>query len=319
MIRIENVTLEPRHNESILECLLRNGMAPPYSCRSGLCQTCLMRAIHGKPTAQSQQGLKPSRVAQNYFLACRCIPQHDMEIAYVDNQLFRKATTIVEKSLLCDSVLRLRVTRPEDYSYFAGQYTTLYKSDLQGRSYSLASVPHLDNFLEFHIKLIPGGQVSQWLESEAAAGTPLSVSEALGNCMYIKEHTQRPMALIATGTGLSPVYGVLRDALHNDHQGEIHLYHGVGKSNELYLDQQLKNLTTEFDNLNYIPCVSRDEALPGVRQGRALDVALDQIGNFSNWSVYLSGNPDMVRQGQRKVFLAGASLNDIFTDPFLYG
>ena len=318
MILIKNVALEPLGNETVLDCLLRNGMAPPHSCRSGLCQSCMLRSLNGRPPANSQQGLKPSLKQQNYFLACRCTPQHDMEISYADTQLFRKSATIIDRTMLTDSVLRLRITRPNNFSYFAGQFTTIFKDRNLGRSYSLASVPHLDGFLEYHIKLIPGGKLSQWLLSETFQGTKLTISEALGDSVYIKDEQTRPILLVATGTGLSPVYGVLRDAISNSHRGEIRLYHGVTTQKDLYLDSKLRKLEDQIQNFSYIPCVSSKPSNPEPRYGSATEVATNDIGNFSGWRVYISGNPDMVKSAQRQIFLAGASIKDIHVDPFVY-
>jgi len=277
-----------------------------------------MRSIAGKPPELSQHGLKSTLAQQNYFLACRCIPQQDMEICYTDSQLFRKSATIIDRTMLSDSVLRLRITRPDDFSYFAGQFTTIFKDQDLGRTYSLASVPHLDDFLEYHIKLLPSGKISRWLQSEISMGSCLTISEALGNSVYVKGEKTRPLALIATGTGLSPVYGVLRDALSSNHQGEIRLYHGVTTKQELYLDRQLRKLAETIENFYYIPCVSNYDSEPGLFQGYANQIAAEEIGNFSGWRVYLSGNPDMVKSSQRQIFLAGASLQEIHIDPFVY-
>jgi len=318
VIRIDGTELELMQHESVLDGLLRNGITPPYSCRSGVCQTCMMRAVKGKPTEQSQKNLRPARKKQNYFLACSCIPQEDMEIAFADSRLFRTTATIIDREKLCETVLRLRLTVPNSYLYSAGQYTTLYKNSTIGRSFSLASVPHLDDYLEFHIKLLPAGQISQWLLSETITGSSIMLGEALGNCMYMQEDPHQPIALIATGTGLSSIYGVLRDALHKRHQGEIRLYHGVGTAAELYLVEELQQLSDQHDNFEYFACLSRDLSVASYRQGRASTIAIEDIGNFSGWRVYLCGNPDMVKITQRQVFLAGASLNEIYADPFYY-
>ena len=277
-----------------------------------------MRSIAGNPPEESQNGLKANLIQQNYFLACRCIPQQNMEICYTDSQLFRKPATIIDRTLLSNSVLRLRTTRPDDFPYFAGQYTTIFKHQDLGRTYSIASVPHLDSYLEYHIKLLPNGKISQWLHSEISTGTCIAISEALGNSVYVKGEENRPIALIATGTGLSPMYGVLRDAISSSHQGEIRLYHGVNTKEELYLDQQLCELAETIENFHYIPCLSNRICEPGLYHGYANQIAVNEIGNFSGWRVYLAGNPDMVKSSQKQIFLAGASLKEIHIDPFAY-
>lgn len=319
MIHYNQEQYRPTKDESILDCLLRHGIAPPHSCRSGLCQTCLMRSVKGKPPQASQKGLKQALVMQNYFLACSCIPQEDMEVVLPDTALFRRTTTILEKELLNSNVLRLRLSIPENFQYFAGQYLTIFKNNSVGRSYSLASVPGTDSYLEFHIKLIPNGQVSQWLADETAIGSAVTVSEPLGECIYLDKHRQQSMALIGTGTGLAPLVGVLRDALRQGHREIIHLYHGVQTRQDLYLHETLLELATQYENVKYHPCLSREPVSPGLRQGRASELAMQDIGDFRNWCVYLCGNPDMVNSAKRSIFLAGASMQDIHADPFIHG
>ena len=65
-------------NESVLDCLTGHGVPVPSSCRSGICQTCLMRAVEGAVPLAAQQGLKETLRAQNYFLACVCKPTNDL-------------------------------------------------------------------------------------------------------------------------------------------------------------------------------------------------------------------------------------------------
>jgi NAD(P)H-flavin reductase len=48
-----------------------------------------------------------------------------------------------------------------------------------------------------------------------------------------------------------------------------------------------------------------------------LDVALDDVPDLSGWRVYLCGNPAMVDAAKTKTFLAGASMQNIYADPFL--
>ena len=64
--------------------LTRHGMLIPSSCQSGVCQTCITKAVKGTPPVESQQGLKDTLAKQNYFLACICKPTEDMELSVAD-------------------------------------------------------------------------------------------------------------------------------------------------------------------------------------------------------------------------------------------
>lgn len=310
-------------DESILDCLSRHGVSVKYSCRSGICQTCMLVANDGTPPENSQTGLKEVLKAQNYFLACACFPKSDLGIGRPDSNLVEIETQVESVKLLNPEVLRLRLARPENYDYFPGQYLTLFNSTGTGRSYSIASLPSEDNFLELHIRLIPGGQVSQWAHNELRFGDPVRITESNGDCFYLPGNDEQPLLLIGTGTGLAPLYGIVREALRQGHSGQIHLYHGSrvldghATAYGLYLVDELRELEKRHKLFNYHPCISRGKVPDGMRQGRANELALEDHTNLSGWRVYLCGREDMVKATKQKSFLAGASLQDIYADPFL--
>lgn len=318
MIKFGEHTYSPGENESILDCLLRHGVEVPYSCRNGVCQTCLMRAVEGQPTVASQKGLKQSQASQNFFLACACYPDKDMEIVRPDAQANRHKTTVVDKTFLTDSIVRLRLARPDNFSYYAGQFLTLFKSDTVGRSYSLASVPDIHNYLEFHIRIIPDGEVSTWLADKLETGSEITISEPLGNCIYIGNAKTQPLLLIGTGTGMAPLLGIVEQAIHDGHKEPINIYHGVRFNSDLYLDDHLKSLADKQDNVNYFPCVSDETPQPNARNGFPSELALQDGYDLKDYVVFLCGNPDMVNNAKRQIFLAGASLQNIHSDPFVF-
>ena len=69
LIRYEGKTFEVGAEESLLDSLNAQGASIPSSCRSGLCQTCLMQARSGTPPESSQEGLLDALRLEHYFLA----------------------------------------------------------------------------------------------------------------------------------------------------------------------------------------------------------------------------------------------------------
>ena len=311
----EDYQCEP--GETVLDCLTRHGVSVNYSCKAGICQTCMMVAEEGEPTPASQVGIKETLKAQNHFLICCCEPEADMRIAVPDRTGSEVNTTVLEKDFLNTDVVRLRLVKPEDYDYLPGQFLNLKNDAGVSRSYSLASVPQLDNFLELHIRHAPNGQVSGWVAEKLQTGNTVTIGQAAGECSYIAGRAEQPLLMIGTGTGLAPLVGIARDALQQGHSGPIHLYHGSSAAEGLYLVDELKSMDAANANFHYHPCVSRGEPPQGVRAGRAADVALTEFGNLSGWRVFLCGREDMVKAMQKKTFLAGASMQDIFADAFV--
>lgn len=70
--------------KSVLDCLNANGVSIPFSCRSGLCQTCMMQAISGNIPEKAKTWLNDTLAEKNYFLPCVCYPQEDIEVTLPD-------------------------------------------------------------------------------------------------------------------------------------------------------------------------------------------------------------------------------------------
>ena len=317
LVEFEGRRYECEPGESVLDCLIRHGVSVNYSCKAGICQSCMMVATEGEPTPGSQKGIRESLKAQDYFLICSCMPETDMSVSVPDsvNTAFDATVLLLEK--LSEDVIRLRLSCPDNYDYLPGQFLNLSNPKGISRSYSLASVPGLDDFLELQIRVVPDGRVSGWVANDLQAGDVVTISQPAGECSYMSGRHQQPLLLVGTGTGLSPLVGIARDALRQGHEGPIHLYHGSSTAEGLYLVDELVAMDEANENFHYQPCVSRGEVAEGIRSGRAADLALQDLENLSGWRVFLCGREDMVKALQKKAFLAGASMADIFADPFV--
>ena len=304
-------------DETVLECMTRHGVLIPSSCQSGACQSCMLRAFEGTPPAASQAGLKETLIEQNFFLACMCRPVEDMTIG-LSSVSPRFTVKVMEKEQLNDSIVRLRLECPRGFSYRAGQFINLQRpSDELTRSYSLASIP-ADDFLELHVKRVPEGKMSNWVFDTLAVDDEAVFFGPAGDCFYVPGRPEQPLLLAGTGTGLAPLYGILRDVLSCGHSGPIHLLHGSLAASGLYLEQELRDLAAEHANVSYIPCVLHGEAPEGGQQGNIADMPGLVLGSLSGYRVFLCGDPVVVNMLRQKSFLSGASMQDIFSDPFVF-
>ncbi len=305
---------------SVLDTLLDNGEDIPNSCRAGACQTCLMQATHGKVPAAAQNGLKDTHKAKNFFLACSCVPQDDMEVCLPDVEKLKFAATVTEKNKLSDNVIELKLKTDEPLKYYAGQFVTLWRDDVLGRNYSLASLPHVDDELIFHIRLIENGQFTGWVADELKVGDRLHVQEPVGDCFYTQGNPEQSIQLIGTGTGLAPLFGILRDALQSGHTGEIHLFHGGLDASGLYLHDMLTHLAEHNSNFYYHPCVvhANEGMASNIIEADLLEIVSQTVSSPAGWKSYLCGDPEIVKKLRKQIFMAGSSMNDIYSDPFVY-
>lgn len=308
--------LQCEDGESVLDVLIRHDVEVAYSCKAGVCQTCLMRCTQGSVPVKSQEELKPNLRKQGYFLSCQCVPKEDLQIELPDSKQLFVSAKLIDKQQLSPSVYSLRLQTAVPLYYHAGQFVNVRRSDGVIRSYSLASLPSEDDCLELHVKRMKSGVMSNWLADEFNVGDSLDIEGPVGSCFYASEMKGQPILLVGTGTGLAPLIGVLRDAMHNNHTGPIYLYHGAYAQEELYLDKELRELVSKSEDFYYKACVTGDMPEETVQAGRACDIALQDNPQLGGWNVFLCGAPSMVKSMQQRAYLAGAALQNIHSDPF---
>ena len=315
-IRYDNKRYGLAENQSVLDCLNGHGVPIPYSCRVGVCQTCLMCAKSGIPPAASQNGLKDSLRLSGHFLACVCQPTEDLDVALPDDELLSAHAIVHKLELLSHDIMRVDLELLSPLDYRAGQFINLVRDSSHVRSYSIASVPRFDKYLQLHVRRLPHGRVSGWIHEELSIGQRVEMRGPAGDCIYVPGKPEQAISLIGTGSGLAPLYGILRDALDQGHYGPIRLFHGSRDLHGLYLMDELRELETHHPNFSYFPCLSGSHVPSGFTAGRVHEAALQKTPELKGWRIFLCGHPEMVKITRKKAFLAGASLQDIHADAF---
>lgn len=313
-VYLDGKQYEVLEEETVLDALLRQGVEVPNSCRAGACQCCMMRAVEGEVPATAQVGLKPALKEQGYFLSCACKPEGPLTLEAPGEGLQFK-TSILALEDLGAAVMRVRLAAPADFSYRSGQFLTLINPAGVARSYSLASLPE-DDSLELHIRRIPGGLMSTWIFETAKIGDEVTIAGPAGECFYTDDATDKPLLLAGTGTGLAPLFGILRDALNRGHRNRIVLFHGAVEPNGLYHMQLLANIAGEFKNFEYHPCVMRNGD-DTIKTGAIDEIILSEFPSLKGWRGFLCGNPELVKMLKKKFFLSGMNMKDIAADAFI--
>lgn len=296
-----------KEHETLLDALIRQGCEVPFSCRSGVCQVCLMRTTEGEVSGDAQHGLSDRLREKGYFLPCKCHPANDLVIAPPKHADLTCFAIVQEKRMLSDDICQVMIEPSVDVFYHAGQFINIVSEEAGVRSYSIASVPHQDYFLELHIKRHDFGLMSRWLVDAVEVGEDIEITRPAGE-NYYQATRQDSLLLVATGTGLAPVVGIARDALSSGHQGEIYLYHGAQDASGLYRDELLAGLDEKHGNFHYEPCL--------IAKGTVQEKVRVAHADLSGWWVHVSGNPETVSEVTRLVQELGATAECICADPF---
>ncbi len=133
--------------------------------------------------------------------------------------------------------------------YEAGQFITLvfrhHDKEIR-RSYSFSSSPVLDSEMQITIKRVDNGAYSRWWVSHVQAGMIMEVA-GIGGRFLLPEHTDgiRGFFFLAAGSGITPVYSLLRTALHTGDLPVTLVYSNRSPGDVIFY-QELKELQAQY-------------------------------------------------------------------------
>ncbi len=167
------------------------------------------------------------------------------------------------KSLLLDI--------PDDladvFRYRSGQFLTL-RLPLQGRHvprcYSMSSAPAIDDTLRITVKRVNGGRGSNWICDQIKAGDMLEVMPPAG--VFIPRTLDEDFLLFAGGSGVTPVFSILRAALAGG-SGRIRLIYANRDERSVIFREQINALAAAHPTrLQVIHWLDSVQGIPSVAQ-----------------------------------------------------
>lgn len=320
-----DVSFSAADDEPVLAAGLRQHLALPFGCQSGGCGSCRVRMLQGEVHYPFEPpALSSAEKAAGYILMCQARPRSELLLElHQPPQLDQLRPRILpcrvlEKTLLCHDVIGLKLKLPKDaqFNYMPGQYVDFLLDDGRRRSFSIANRPN-GEFIELHLRVTPQGRFAHWVLNEMPPRAMLRFEGPLG-AFYIREDSERPILLMAGGTGFAPIHAMLEDLLQRGSQRPLHLFWGARSLQDLYLDARICDWTGRHPQLHYTPVLSEPDAAWTGERGFVHEVLLRAYPDLSAHAVYLSGPPIMVRSGKLAFQRAGLDADHLFYDSFDY-
>lgn len=201
---------------------------------------------------------------------------------------------------LAEDVYLIRLERPEDFNFRAGQHISAgLPDDVQQRVYSIASGPEED-FIDIIYDLKKDGYLTPIINKKTV-GDPLDISHATGSFV----DSSGPAYWIATGTGIAPFVSMMRSGLT---ESKI-LVHGGKKGENFYFEAEFRAALCD----NYIRCASRDHAA-GDFNGRVTQWIEQQNDLPEDALYYLCGRAQMVVECRDKLIEKQVPFNRIIAE-----
>jgi ferredoxin--NADP+ reductase len=184
-----------------------------------------------------------------------------------------------------ESLFSFRTTRQPTFTFENGQYIMI-GLEVDGkplmRAYSIASANYEDELEFFSIK-VPDGALTSRLQ-HIKVGDPIMLTQrAIGTLVANYLTPGKHLYLLATGTGLAPFMGIIKDPDMYERYDKIILVHGVRYISELAYQKTICDdlPNNEFfgdwvkEKLIYYPTVTREPFGTDAHQQRITQLLAD--------------------------------------------
>jgi CDP-4-dehydro-6-deoxyglucose reductase len=312
------------NDETILDGALRNGLAFPYGCRGGACGACKAKLLDGNISYEDEpMGLSQEEQADSISLLCVAKAASDISVeikevgAVEEIPVKTLPTKVASMERLNYDVMSLHLSLPESerMQYLAGQYVEFILEDGRRRAFSIANAPHDDETLEFHIRHIEGGEFTSHVFDDMSEGEILRIEGPLGT-FFLREDSERPIIMLATGTGFGPIKGIIEHAIAEHSHRPITLYWGARSKGGLYMHELAQKWADENANIEYRPVLSQpDEDWDG-RTGYVQDAVIADFDDLSSFEMYACGHPQMVHSAKDALVIKGLDADHCYSDAF---
>jgi CDP-4-dehydro-6-deoxyglucose reductase len=316
-------------DENILAAAMRQSVNLPYGCKDGACGSCKCRKLQGHVTHAGHQSktLSDAEEAAGQVLTCCARVSSDVvlesrqvsaEGAFAIKKLPARVTSL-QKVSSDVAILKLQLPAADPFSYHPGQYLEVLLRDGVRRAYSMANAPHTlaSNGLELHIRHLPGGKFTDHVFGSMQEKEILRFEGPYGS-FYLREDSQKPIILLASGTGFAPIKALLEQLQFKGITRPVALYWGGRRPADLYLDDWVRACLIAMPHLRYVPVIS--DALPedawSGRTGFVHRAVLQDTPDLSAYQVYACGAPIVVDSARADYLAAGLPEDEFYADSF---
>ena len=319
-IRPLQKVIDVQPGANLLEALRAAQVPMSYSCMAGRCGTCRCRVVEGEVLDGGRAGQNPLDASDSYVLACQTfvtepctieIPEPD-EIVVHPAKIVKATVRAVDP--LTRDIRRVLLDPAKPIEFSPGQYLQLQFTPAHIRPYSMAGIAN-DGMLEFHVRVVPDGRVSNFIANDLKPGHPVRVSGPLGTA-YLRRKHEGPMLCVAGGTGLAPILSILRGAVTSGMSNPTHVYFGVRSPRDVYGLDWLAELERRHPALKVHVVLTSGGNAPEQRCGLVTEAIAQDFETLEGWRAYLCGSPPMVEAATLLARQKGIEPGRIHADAF---
>lgn len=317
-----------RRDQALLHGGLKNGMALPYECATGVCGTCRGRLISGDVSVgwQESPALAKLRRDKGDILLCQATPKSDClvripaKVLQMDGIAAPSALegTVKDSRLLTRDVIQFTIALTRSMTFEAGQFVLLTVDHVVGaRAYSMVNFAPDTDEIVLVVKRKPRGGFSDWLFSGSIDGTTVKGFGPLGRATFTPRENKN-LVIAAGGSGIAGMMAILERAIQanyfDSHRGYV--FFGVQTLADGFYLNELAEYVRRTHNRLEVTLTLSNEGPPGFWHptyenirlvGGFVHAAMSALmaGRYDDVLAYLAGPPPMVDAALRVLITEG--------------
>lgn len=231
---------------------------------------------------------------------------------------------IVSLTSLTTHVFKVLLKPAEKVDFIAGQYLNFVMSDEDKRPFSIASSPNSD-LIELQIGAFVADsypmQVIERIKSAQADDKAVDIEIPAGKA-HLRTESERPLLLLAGGTGFSYIKSMFEYLAEQNSQRHIMVYWGLRELAAAYELEETAAIIAKLPHANFIPVIENvDEDASEAWQGKTglvHQAAMHDIVSLEPYDIYLAGRFEMVGAIRSDFVEHGALVEHMYADAFAF-
>jgi benzoate/toluate 1,2-dioxygenase reductase subunit len=315
--------------EFVLDAALRQGVPLVHQCRSGSCSTCVAQIVQGDIAMAPGRStsLIATEAAEGKRLLCSAYALRDslVRLHYPAGLIYENSRRVFAAHVSnldwpapTVAKLTLELDAAGDFTFRSGQYVRVRVPDTnEWRSYSMASMPRDLPQLEFLVRLIDGGTMSEYLRAPNRVGEAITIEGPLG--AFILHPSRAPHIFVAGGTGLAPIISMLDEIRRRSGpRPKMLLSYGCASERQFFYRDEIELRAWWMPELRVILSADQvDVRGSGLICGTPVAALGEDRIVDRGTRAYLCGPPPMIVAARRRLAALGVKPDHIYAEQFV--
>ncbi|GAA5136097.1 NAD(P)H-flavin reductase [Thalassotalea piscium] len=216
---------------------------------------------------------------------------------------------------LTEFVYKVLLKPEHNVDFLPGQYLNFIMSDDDKRAFSIASAPK-DELIELQIGAFGADSYPMQVIEKIQTSKQVQVEMPLGQA-HLRD-SERPLLLIAGGTGFSYIKSMFEQLVHENSQRKVVVYWGLREESASYELEKTQATIQKLTHGEFHPVIENAHNNWQGKTGMVHQVVMADISDLSLYDIYLAGRFDMVGVVRTDFVAKGALIDRMYADAFAF-